>query len=169
MIRSLALLSMLFHTGLVVADTMPAKVGTISDASTGQHYLMQLTSGLVIVLLCIIVLAWLAKRFNRLQSTPDGSLEIVSGLSVGARERIVLVKAGRRHLLIGVSPGQVSALCELDQDETDALDKNHEGAVRPDRPFIQLLADKMNSKLKRSGDSAASAELQTRRNLRDCR
>lgn len=169
MIRSLALLSMLFHTGLVVADTMPVKVGTISDANTGQHYLMQLTSGLVIVLLCIIVLAWLAKRFNRLQSTPDGLLEIVSGLSVGARERIVLVKAGRRHLLIGVSPGHVSTLCELDQDETIDLIKNDQGGDRPDRPFIQLLAEKMSNKLHRSGDGAESEEIHTRRNLRGCR
>lgn len=81
--------------------------------STG--YLGQLVVGLVIVLLCIVALAWIARRFNRLQSTPDGSLRLLGGMSMGARERIVLVQVGTRQLLLGVAPGRINTLHVLDE------------------------------------------------------
>lgn len=88
--------------------------GTATDSVNTGH-LGQLVVGLVIVLLCIVALAWIAKRFNRLQSTPDGSLQVLGGMSMGARERIVLVQVGARQLLLGVAPGRINTLHVLDE------------------------------------------------------
>ena len=86
----------------------------------------QLVLGLIIVLLCIVALAWLAKRFNRLQSTPDGSLQVLGGMSMGARERIVLVQVGTKQLLLGVAPGQINTLHVLDEP-LEAVSDVHPG------------------------------------------
>jgi flagellar protein FliO/FliZ len=67
------------------------------------------------VLLCIVALAWLAKRVNRLQSSSDGSLQVLGGLSMGARERVVLVQVGSTQLLLGVAPGRINMLHQLEQ------------------------------------------------------
>lgn len=83
--------------------------------SVSAGYLGQLVVGLLVVLLCIIALAWIAKRFNRLQSTPDGSLRVLGGMSMGARERIVLVQLGEKQLLLGVAPGRINTLHVLDE------------------------------------------------------
>ena len=97
-----------------VANSALNSAGSSTDPMSAS-YMAQLVLGLIIVLLCIVALAWLAKRFNRLQSTPDGSLQVLGGMSMGARERIVLVQVGTKQLLLGVAPGQINTLHVLDE------------------------------------------------------
>jgi flagellar protein FliO/FliZ len=104
----------------------------------------QLVLGLIIVLFCIVALAWLAKRFNRLQSTPDGSLQVLGGMSMGARERIVLVQVGTKQLLLGVAPGQINTLHVLDEPLEAFSD------VHPRMPG-QGFAEKLSAAISRKG------------------
>ncbi len=76
--------------------------------------LWQLTLGMLLVLGLILGLAWLMKRSGRFQAA-GGGLRIVGGLSLGARERVVLIQAGETQLLLGVAPGRVQTLHVLDQ------------------------------------------------------
>ena len=73
-------------------------------------YLLQLVFGLLVVVLCIVVLAWFAKKMNRFNTLADGSLKVIGGLSMGSRERVVLLQVGEEQLLLGVSPGKISTL-----------------------------------------------------------
>jgi len=86
-------------------------------AANSNSYLLQLVSGLIIVLLSIVVLAWIAKRFNRMQSPGGGNLRIVEGISMGARERVVVVEVDGERLLLGVSPGRINMLHALTGDK----------------------------------------------------
>lgn len=97
-----------------------AAAGAVSGRITAQggDYLLQLFTGLIIVIICIVVLAWFARKMNRFQASGDGSLHILGGLSMGARERIVLIQVGEQQLLLGVSPGRINTLHVLDEDVT---------------------------------------------------
>lgn len=77
-------------------------------------YLMQLVIGLFIVLLCIVVLAWFAKKMKHFNPLADGSLRVIGGLSMGSRERVALLQVGEQQLLIGISPGRINTLHVLD-------------------------------------------------------
>ena len=44
-----------------------------------------------------------------------GGLRILGGLSMGARERVVLLQVGDTQLLVGVAPGRVQTLHVLEQ------------------------------------------------------
>ncbi len=77
-------------------------------------YFLQLLSGLGLVLLSIAVLAWLLKRINRLPNRDLKNLELIASLSVGQRERVVIVRAGSTELVLGVAPGNISKLGEID-------------------------------------------------------
>ena len=126
-------------TGQETSISAIKPVNAVTDpVSTG--YLGQLVVGLVIVLLCIIALAWVARRFNRLQSTPDGSLRILGGMSMGARERIVLVQVGTKQLLLGVAPGRINTLHTLDEP-LEAVTDAH---LQHGRGFAEKLATAIN-------------------------
>ena len=117
---------------------------TGSDASpVNANRMSQLAIGLFIVLLCILALAWLARRFNRLQSTPDGSLRLLGGLSMGARERVVLIQVGTQQLLLGVAPGRINTLHVLDEalESVSGLSSNS-----PDKGFAEKLAAAISRK-----------------------
>ena len=78
------------QTSLVQASVTQQPTSAIPSRESG--YLVQLMSGMTIVVLCIIVLAWFARRMNRFQRSSDGSLRVLGGLSMGSRERLVLVQ-----------------------------------------------------------------------------
>ncbi len=76
---------------------------------------IQIILGLVLVLLVIGGLTWFLRHVMRLQPTMSGQLQILGGLSMGPRERVVLLKVGDTQLLLGVSPGRIEALHVLDK------------------------------------------------------
>jgi len=77
--------------------------------------LWQLTLGMLMVLALIVGIAWVLKRSGRFQVAAGGGLRILGGLSMGARERVVLLQVGETQLLLGVAPGRVQTLHVLEQ------------------------------------------------------
>jgi flagellar protein FliO/FliZ len=77
--------------------------------------LWQLTLAMLLVLGLILGIAWLLKRSGRFRMAAGGDLRIMGGLSMGTRERVVLLQVGETQLLVGVAPGRVQTLHVLDQ------------------------------------------------------
>ncbi|GMU48911.1 MAG: hypothetical protein AMXMBFR31_11370 [Candidatus Desulfobacillus denitrificans] len=74
--------------------------------------LLQVLAGLGAVVAALLGGLWLLKRVSApLGAT--GALRVVGGAAVGARERVVLVEIGETWLVVGVAPGQVSALHQM--------------------------------------------------------
>ena len=96
----------------VMAQAAEPSASNVPLADTSGYFL-QLVSGLGLVLLSIAVLAWLLKRINRLPNHDLKNLELIASLSVGQRERVVIVRAGTTELVLGVAPGRVSKLGEI--------------------------------------------------------
>ncbi len=75
--------------------------------------LLQMFLGLVAVIALLLGGLWLLKRFAAPRGAASGLLRVVAGTAVGPRERVVLVEVGDTWLVVGVAPGQVSALHQL--------------------------------------------------------
>ena len=86
-----------------------------------KKYIVELTSQELAQLRKIIN----AKRMNRLQSSTGGMLKIIGGISMGSRERVVLLQVGSEQLLVGVSPGRINTLHVL-ETPLDNVDVNSE-------------------------------------------
>lgn len=66
------------------------------------------------VIAMIPVALWLMRRV-RTPRDAGGPLALVAGLSVGPRERIVVLRAADRHLVVGITGQSMTLLAELDQ------------------------------------------------------
>ena len=75
--------------------------------------LLQATFGLAIVLALIWGAAWLLRRVAPSGSGARSPIKIIASQAVGQRERVVLVEIADQWLLVGVAPGQVTALQTL--------------------------------------------------------
>jgi len=93
-----------------VADTVPL-VG--SHVSTNMNAASMLLS-LLMVLAVIALSAFLLKRFNLVQ-TGNTQLKVITSLSLGNKEKIVVVQVGKKQLLLGVTAQQVNVLESLDE------------------------------------------------------
>jgi len=77
--------------------------------------LLRVIVALLVVLAAVLAAAWLARRMRAFSGGGgSSSLELLAQLSLGARERVVLIRVGDRQLLIGVAPGQVCTLHVLE-------------------------------------------------------
>lgn len=98
---------------------------------------LQMLLGLGVVLLLIAGMAWVLKKFMPGQVASNGDLRVVSAVAVGAKERVVLVDVGETRLVLGVAPGHVVRLFEMDRPEPS-------GQVQTDvniKPFVSKLKE----------------------------
>lgn len=80
---------------------------------------LQVATGLALVVVMIFGAAWVMKRFGRMPAGSGGQLRLIGGIHLGQRERIVVVQAGEDRLVVGVSPGCIRTLHVLPPgDET---------------------------------------------------
>lgn len=86
--------------------------------------------GLVIVLGVMLGLAWLVKRYARLPGIGKGQVQILGGVSLGARERAVLLTVEGQRLLVGVAPGRVQTLLVLGAAEQPELTEDFASSLQ---------------------------------------
>lgn len=86
-----------------------AAAPAVSSGVAGQ--LTQLVFGLLLVLGLIFFLAWLLRRVQQAGPTGKGQvIEIVGSRALGPRDRLMLVQVGNEQILLGLSPGTITAL-----------------------------------------------------------
>ncbi|SEE38043.1 flagellar protein FliO/FliZ [Pseudomonas kilonensis] len=98
-------LSVLAAEPVATAAAAPA----VGSGVAGQ--LAQLVLGLLLVLGLIFFLAWLLRRVQ--QAGPSGKgqvIDIVGSRALGPRDRLVLVQVGNEQILLGLTPGTITAL-----------------------------------------------------------
>lgn len=84
---------------------------------------------LSLVLALIAAAAWLLQRITKPKSGKAALLNIQAAISVGPRERVVLLEVAGQWLVLGVAPGQVNTLLTLPaQDVPDFKINSSESA-----------------------------------------
>ena len=90
-----------------------------SSLFTGD-YLLQVLGSFVVVILLLVAVLVLLKRFNGVSTSMGGDMRVVSSVGVGQRERAVLLQVGEQQVLLGVGPGNVRALHVFDEPAVTA-------------------------------------------------
>ncbi len=92
--------------GLVVAA--PASYAT-TDVLTAAR-IGQTLAALTAIVAVIFGLAYLIRRVPGFTARTGNALKIADALSVGTRERILLIEIDGERLLVGVTPGRIQPL-----------------------------------------------------------
>lgn len=83
------------------------------------------------MILCVAMVVGLAYWFTRYVAGRGGlggfgvpmrgrRLEVLEQISAGREQRLVLLRAGERHLLVGISPNHIATLAEFSAEEAAA-------------------------------------------------
>ncbi len=75
--------------------------------------IVQLVLGLAMVIALLLASLWLLKRVSAPRGEAASLIRVVAGTAVGPRERVVILEVGGTWMVLGVAPGQVSALAEI--------------------------------------------------------
>jgi len=89
------------------ADTQPSAASSISQMMLGLGIVLALLYGTLMIL----------RRLQQGKRSLPGGLKVLSATSVGPRERVVMVSAGKNILVLGVAPGRVNMLHVMEEGE----------------------------------------------------
>lgn len=89
------------------AEPLPSAAASIS----------QMMIGLVVILFVLYGALHMLRRLQQGNQSPGTNLKVLSATAVGPRERVVLVAAGKRVLVLGVAAGRVNMLHVMEEGE----------------------------------------------------
>ena len=123
---------------LAVATSAAAPAQKIGHAAPSTPGIGGALVGLILVLGLILGLAWLLKRLPGagLGLRATDQLRVVTSLSIGTKERLLVVEVGGEQLLIGVTAGAINTLHRLPEPLPPI-------PVQPMPNFAELLAKRL--------------------------
>jgi flagellar protein FliO/FliZ len=77
---------------------------------------LNMVMGLVVVIALILGLAWVLKKYAKLPGNNQVDMKVLGGLSLGTREKAILIEVENTRLLVGVTPGHIQTLHVLSGD-----------------------------------------------------
>lgn len=92
----------------LAAAPFAAPAAAPGDASAGGAW--RVSFALLLVVALVFIAAWLMRRVMGTPAASSQRIRILAQVSLGARERAVLVRLGDHELLLGVAPGNVRTL-----------------------------------------------------------
>jgi len=107
--------------------------------------------GLLIVLCVFFLCVWGVRKLGGLTVSSAEKMRVVGGLSLGLREKIILLQVGKKQLILGVTPGRIKTLHVLEGG--DCLIKEETMSATAETGFAQKLlqAIKTGTEHSRSG------------------
>ena len=106
----------------------------------GSSMLLQLTLGLAVVLAAAMALSWLLRRYALPRG---GAIQVIGGLPLGSRERLLLIEVDQVRLLIGVTSSQIQALHVFPAPPSPP--KSAIFKIMPDSPPTEAPHDRLES------------------------
>ena len=123
------------------ALTKPIKNYSDIGSPMSVSYMIQILVSFLIVISVIFALAWLMRRTGRFSYGSKQTIKIKSSMSLGMREKILLVEVGGVNILVGVAPGQVRTLHVLDEmEEGNDIDLNSRAEKKGFKQIIEKLS-----------------------------
>ena len=86
---------------------------------------LKMVLGLGIVLAVMALISWVVKRMMPGVANKQSIVRVVGGVSVGSRERVVVLEVAGRWIVIGVAPGKISRLANLDVAAIQVSESNN--------------------------------------------
>ncbi len=122
----MTLFALCFSSMTLAAKNLAGDAKT--TAITFEH-LVDWSIALVIVLCLFFTCVWLVRKTGALPIQTKDNLKIVSALSLGVREKLILVQVGEKQLLLGVTPNRIENLLILEgQDQLQKHIENQQNA-----------------------------------------
>lgn len=120
------------------------------DPVTPSAGLLQIATALMLVVALVLAAAWVMRRLGPLNAGNKIHLKIIGGISVGNREKIMVVEVADQWLILGVTANSINNLGSLPKQEefVDSL------ALGPSDPFSTWLRRTLDKRSKERPDNS---------------
>lgn len=123
----------------------PSVAPAIAPAISPVGGLFQILFGLIAVLAIMAFAAWSYKKIGPVTTSNQLPVKVIGGVSVGNREKIMVVEVADQWIVVGVTSNQINTLSTLPKQE-QFLDEQK--AINPSEQFstwLKRTIDKRNA------------------------
>jgi flagellar protein FliO/FliZ len=99
--------------------------------------IFQVIAALLVIVLMIFAISWVYKKYAFMNGMAGDNIKVLSAISLGGKEKAVLLKVGSDQIVLGVSPGYVRKVHTLTEPVT-VNENNVSGS------FISKLTNEIN-------------------------
>ena len=145
------------------AADRPKRSGSLAEGGLNTTSgIIQWLLSTIAVLGIIFVLAFLIKK-SRFVQRSGSSIRLETQMALGPKERIVQVRVGDRHLLLGVTPSNINLILELDNDSQKEAKAAKAAASKEKRESYEdddsdYLDEELGAKTLKSGETKFSSK-----------
>lgn len=116
--RGKIILSGLLSLRLGVCDALPAADAPVPVFGNLVTHDLALWSVSLLAIFGMLSLGfWVCRKFSGFNAQVTDALRVTARLSLGMREKVVLLQAGNKQLILGITPGKIQTLHVLDQSD----------------------------------------------------
>ena len=122
-----------WYPGIILIGSVPsyAEVAAITPSPAMVFAKVIFVLGFIVAL--ILFSAWFARRSGFANFINNENFKTIASLSLGQKEKAVLIKVGKQHLLLGVAPGGISNLFTFSDDEDPLCNPSDETSKQNDK------------------------------------
>lgn len=122
----------------VPPPTFAVPTAAPAEAVTGFGAMLEIVAALCFVLALIFALAWMSRRLRGASHTA-GLIRVLAEVSLGQKERAVLLQVDGKRLLVGVTAGGISLLDSAAVPNDSAATSGEPGAGATAAPSFATL------------------------------
>ena len=125
---------------MTFAETLAKKGVDLASVESPMNlsYVAQILISFLLVIGFIFFMAWMMKRSGRFGYGSGQTIKIISSMSLGMREKILVIEVGGENIVVGVAPGQIRTLHVLDGN-VELTNKDDIKSHTENRGFKQLI------------------------------
>lgn len=116
---------------------------TVRTVSSGD--MLHWGVGLLIVLGIFFFCVWGMRKLSGISVNGAEKMRVVGGLSLGMREKIILLQVGKKQLILGVTPGRIDALHVLEGDDC-LMNSSESPSIGKDSGFSAIVKQVMKGR-----------------------
>jgi len=125
MIKSITHILLPLLTGLLFLHPALATESAVESTAIKANSLetfsmmnmLNMFMGLAVVIALILGLAWVLKKYGKVSGSNVVDMKVLGGLSLGTREKAILIEVDNTRLLVGVTPGHIQTLHVLGESK----------------------------------------------------
>ena len=109
------------------------------DNPVSISYALQIVVSFVAVIGFILLLAWLMRRTGRFGVENNNILKVISSMSLGMREKILLIEVEGVNIVVGIAPGHIRTLHVYEKNK-NSEHQDERKASKDGGGFKQIMA-----------------------------
>lgn len=124
---------------VVLLFSLPGISAAQSNTSSATSGLLQIVAALGVVIAVMLAMAWFMKRVGGFSPLHRFPMKVVSAVSLGNRERVVVVEVADQWLVLGVTTQQITMLSTLPKQEVPTPVSGNERPPAANTKFTEWL------------------------------